>query len=142
MTDSTVVVSPFWPTQIRQSGSVHDQLLARQSIRLFSLDPALELDTSVTGCLEVVDLQGEHVSYEAISYVWGDPTDTVPITVNGHSYKVTVNLHDALRRLRHTARARRLWIDAICINQVDVTERNIQVAMMADIYTSATRVCI
>jgi hypothetical protein len=34
------------------------------------------------------------------------------------------------------------WIDAICINQDDIPERNSQVQMMGDIYTNATFVMI
>jgi hypothetical protein len=33
-----------------------------------------------------------------------------------------------------------LWIDAICINQEDIQERNSQVQMMKRIYMAATRV--
>lgn len=43
-----------------------------------------------------------------------------------------------------TERPRRLpiWIDAVCINQSDVSERNMQVAMMARIYSSAQLVVV
>ncbi|KAF2830838.1 HET-domain-containing protein, partial [Ophiobolus disseminans] len=34
----------------------------------------------------------------------------------------------------------RLWIDAICINQSDLLERNHQVAQMRDVYTKAESV--
>lgn len=39
-------------------------------------------------------------------------------------------------------KSRYLWIDAICINQDDIAEKNSQVAMMAEIYKKATRVNI
>lgn len=35
-----------------------------------------------------------------------------------------------------------LWVDAICINQADVVERNSQVKLMGDLYSNATRVII
>jgi hypothetical protein len=35
-----------------------------------------------------------------------------------------------------------LWIDALCINQDDMMERNHQVARMGDIYRNATRVIV
>lgn len=38
--------------------------------------------------------------YIALSYTWGDPTDTVPITVNNFEVQVTVNVSTALLRLR------------------------------------------
>lgn len=37
---------------------------------------------------------------------------------------------------------RRLWIDAICINQNDMAERNEQVPNMNQIYKSAKNICI
>jgi hypothetical protein len=36
----------------------------------------------------------------------------------------------------------RIWVDAVCINQQDVYERNRQVALMKDIYSSAHRVLV
>jgi len=51
-------------------------------------------------------------------------------------------LYDALRRLRLTDRARALWIDALCINQQDISERNAQVTHMSQIYGQADHVVI
>lgn len=44
--------------------------------------------------------------------------------------------------LRRRKQRRRLWADAICINQADVEERNYQVSMMVHIYSRAQRVVI
>jgi hypothetical protein len=40
------------------------------------------------------------------------------------------------------ARTRTLWVDAICINQKSLEERNKQVVLMGDIYKCAQRVLI
>jgi Heterokaryon incompatibility protein (HET) len=53
---------------------------------------------------------------------------------------VTTNLESALRHLRLKNDARRLWIDAICINQSDILERNHQVKNMKSIYSAASKV--
>lgn len=50
------------------------------------------------------------------------------------------NLYSALLHLRQSEKERVLWIDAICINQENVQERNQQVTMMKRIYIAATRV--
>lgn len=50
------------------------------------------------------------------------------------------NLVRALRHLRYADRPRTLWIDAICINQYDKTERGRHVARMGSIYALAPRV--
>ena len=44
--------------------------------------------------------------------------------------------------LRGRQELRRLWIDAICINQASLKEKNQQVPMMADIYGGAARVLV
>jgi len=40
------------------------------------------------------------LSYEALSYVWGNLHETKPIKLNGKPYEVTINLESALRHLR------------------------------------------
>ncbi|KAK3366273.1 heterokaryon incompatibility protein-domain-containing protein [Lasiosphaeria ovina] len=52
------------------------------------------------------------------------------------------NLYAALKRLRYGALDRILWVDAICINQGDDEEKNLQVRSMARIYAYATRVVV
>ena len=61
---------------------------------------------------------------------------------NAFSFAIAPVLQPALRALRRTETDRTLWIDAICINQDDMAERNAQVAMMADIYDRAMNVCV
>ncbi|KAL8369744.1 hypothetical protein RB595_000196 [Gaeumannomyces hyphopodioides] len=81
------------------------------------------------------------IPYEALSYVWGrksDPPDQ--IVIDGAPRDVTENLHAALRRLRRENQPRVLWVDAVCINQDDIPERNHQVRLMSRLYAGATRV--
>ena len=49
------------------------------------------------------------------------------------------NLHSALQHLRNENESRPLWVDAICINQFDIIERNRQVSRIAAIFQSAGR---
>ncbi|KAF9872461.1 heterokaryon incompatibility [Colletotrichum karsti] len=78
--------------------------------------------------------------YEALSYTWGNRKADSPITINGHSYLIRKNLHDALVALRQSHSSRTLWIDAICIDQSKDTERSHQVWQMKNIYRDASRV--
>ncbi|KAK1072171.1 hypothetical protein LTR74_002745 [Friedmanniomyces endolithicus] len=64
----------------------------------------------------------------------------VEIQCNGRAFFVTRNLRRALQQLRLPDQSRRLWVDAICINQSDVTERSQGVSMMRQIYSGAQRV--
>jgi hypothetical protein len=80
--------------------------------------------------------------YEALSYVWGNQHKTSPIYVDGGQFPVTLNLHDALSRLRDRSFERIIWVDAICINQKSAEEQAQQVELMAKIYSYAHRVIV
>ncbi|KAK1673633.1 heterokaryon incompatibility protein-domain-containing protein [Colletotrichum godetiae] len=85
---------------------------------------------------------GEKPSYEALSYRWGDEALAQTIVLNGHHFLVRKNLHDALQYLRNRGNIGLLWIDAICIDQANVQERNRQVAIMRHIYFRAHTVVV
>lgn len=119
---------------------------APHSIRLLSLlphsDPAAGIQCNLSE-YSLVDSNGEGAHlYEALSYVWGDPTDRGRISVNGKYMSITANLHSALRHLRHGRIVRHLWIDAICINQDDDGEKEGQIRLMAEVYSKASRVIV
>ena len=84
--------------------------------------------------------------YEALSYHWGSGEATFKIKIYTEGFPGTFpirpNLHAALNQLRLPDKPRRLWIDAICINQNDNDELNAQVSIMADVYSKATSVCV
>jgi hypothetical protein len=52
------------------------------------------------------------------------------------------NLFEALLHLRGKKETRILWVDAVCINQQDKSERNEQVRWMGEIYSSVQQVII
>jgi hypothetical protein len=79
-------------------------------------------------------------NYEALSYVWGNTNNRRAISLHGHIHRVTTNLECALRHLRHPVEARLLWVDALCINQEDLHEREQQVKHMGAIYSQAKSV--
>lgn len=62
------------------------------------------------------------------------------ITLSGAPFHVNHNLYLAMLHLRSPTHPLTLWVDAICINQADMEERNAQVAMMSFIYTRALKV--
>ena len=83
--------------------------------------------------------------YAAISYAWGDQPATREILVNGAAFPVTENLASGLWHFRKYGITPRgpsdeipLWIDAVCINQDDIPDRNEQVSMMRSIYSGAS----
>ncbi|KAH8668659.1 heterokaryon incompatibility protein-domain-containing protein [Xylariales sp. PMI_506] len=112
---------------------------SRQDIRVLHLlntdDPTSDIHCE----LVVVSLEAKP-SYRALSYVWGDEDSDRSIHINGQCLPVRKNLYDCLWNLRQTGGSlldKPLWIDAICINQADIAERNRVVMMMGTIYHSA-----
>jgi hypothetical protein len=80
--------------------------------------------------------------YEALSYVWGNPNITQDVFIHDQPRAVTKNLELALRHIRLPKKNRILWVDALCINQTHVPEKNDQVAQMRDIYLTSKRVVV
>jgi len=116
------------------------QLPTQTSIRLINLEPESNPDTLACS-FEIVDVHSPP-EYIALSYVWGDESSKVPITCDGKSISVTSNLRDALQKFCGLQKKTRLWADALCINQQDNLEKNKQVAMMATIYSNASKVFV
>lgn len=81
-------------------------------------------------------------NYDALSYVWGDPLEKININIDGKILPVTVNLFQALNGLLSKVGPRRLWIDAICVNQEDLNERSRQIRLMGRIYKQSGNVPI
>jgi hypothetical protein len=81
-------------------------------------------------------------AFNALSYVWGNAAITKPIIVDGSPFEATVNLEAALRAIRSPLRSQLIWADAVCINQKDVEEKNTQIPLMSDIYSTAADVVV
>jgi hypothetical protein len=94
-------------------------------------------DQSIETTLQRISLDQPR-SYETISYVWGDARKRNSITVDGKTLDVPASAERAIRRMR-TDEDRTIWIDAVCINQQDLREREQQVALMGDVYRKTVR---
>ncbi|WQF80958.1 Putative heterokaryon incompatibility [Colletotrichum destructivum] len=80
--------------------------------------------------------------FDALSYVWGDSHPKRRLICNGKHFDVRESLYEALIEYRHRHCNRRLWADAICINQNDDVEKTEQVRLMSDVYGTAMRTII
>lgn len=116
----------------------YPEKLNKSSFRIFTLEPGKEGD-GLQGSLQTHRL---HTSceYEALSYEWGNKTETRSMKCNNYDFRITQSLDIALRRLRLTNKPRSLWIDQICINQESELERSAQVSIMRLIYSNAAMV--
>jgi hypothetical protein len=111
------------------------------SIRLIHLQPSEDCNSPVE--VAVVEAPfGDKPKYEALSYTWGSDAAQHDIRVDGKRFLVRPNLLEALMHLRGLSETRVLWIDAICINQADIEERNRQLYLMPHIYGRAQMVLV
>jgi Heterokaryon incompatibility protein (HET) len=129
---------------------------SRNEIRLLELLPTY-YNTTTSKPLLAIRCRLKHVSqdvnpaYSALSYAWGDPNNTVPISVEYFTnigpdetslVYVTKNLKIALHHIRDEKKSLNLWVDALCIDQSNNTEKSIQVQRMGNVYENARGVII
>ncbi|KAH7359677.1 heterokaryon incompatibility, partial [Pyrenochaeta sp. MPI-SDFR-AT-0127] len=74
------------------------------------------------------------------SYVWGTESNPRTIKLSSRKFFVTRNLFDALWQLRHPKDERPPWVDALCINHCDETDKMCQIQLMGEIYQRAMTV--
>jgi len=135
---------------------VYDALPSATCVRLIDFDrracaPMNNGEISFT--LHTFELNSAP-SFDALSYTWGDPScpylSSTKLSVhlltvvrcNGASLEVQPNLLAALRELQTVdiSRTTYIWIDAICIDQENHSERSSQVQMMGTLYEQAESV--
>jgi hypothetical protein len=132
----------------------YSESLCHRSIRLLDLKPGSGEEV-VHFDVETHSLD-HHPDYVALSYTWGDPADTISVLCGGRIVNVTRNLRNALWQLRENrkkllrqkhstlrrSQSLRLWIDAVCIDQLNPDEKSFQVGLMAEIYERACHVIV
>ena len=110
-----------------------------QNIRLISISADADCEGKI-----VVDMQAVSVNnappYTTLSYVWGSPEFTRAITAGGHTIIVRQNLWNFLKQARRACEDGLFCIDALCIDQSSIRERNHQVSIMGQIYSRANKV--
>jgi hypothetical protein len=107
--------------------------------RLVELQPSAPNDPFKCS-LRTYTVDEHYPSYTALSYTWGSSKRYDDIMLNGEAFPVGYNLWSFLRQMRIREQYGNYWIDAICINQGSVLERNHQVQMMWQIYSNALSV--
>ncbi|KAI1774057.1 heterokaryon incompatibility protein-domain-containing protein [Hypoxylon cercidicola] len=119
--------------------SLYDSLplsIDKKSIRVLDLDGNIP-DSPAASLQGVVDLTDKPV-FTALSYVWGaHHSPPHEICCDGVSIQITLNCWAALCALRRNFGPITVWVDSICVNQQDEKERETQIPLMGDIYSSA-----
>ena len=116
----------------------HEKLhLGKDSVRLLKLLPN---DLSETPNCQLIHstLAESKQKYVALSYNWGKPARVKRhICINGQLHSVRENLWQFFRACQRLHIFETFWIDAVCIDQHNVAERNHQVTQMGTIYSLA-----
>lgn len=111
-------------------------------LRVLTLHSNPDHDARLECELRTYPRDDKRTRYEALSYCWGKPHPTAPVTINGSSLKIREILASALRHLRLQYETRHLWVDALCINQDDKEEKSKQVLRMGETYRKASSVIV
>lgn len=156
-TDSSIVEAEQEIPGVGASSLLHEQyqyepLIAEDAVRVLVLEPAADFESplqcSIIQCRR--DSQSRSASgceYSAVSYTWGDCELSHQLFVRHDAQswsclQITASVDSLLRHFRVTHKPRLLWIDAICLNQKDETEKTQQIPLMGRIYSDAKRVHI
>ncbi|VBB73882.1 Putative protein of unknown function [Podospora comata] len=123
----------------------HSSSLPPGEIRLLSLVPS----SSTLNFRLITTPLSSPVPYLALSYVWGTPktasdSSAPSISVDNQPFIVTPNLHSALTSLLtpELQSGLPIWVDAVCINQVDNVEKEGQIKQMDQVYRNSERVIV
>ncbi|KAK2754958.1 hypothetical protein CKAH01_05972 [Colletotrichum kahawae] len=116
----------------------YQRLKRETSIRILRLHPG-KSDDVLSFDLTEADLDRKP-SFEALSYEWRGKVGSIPVLCNNQQLLITPNCKAAMQTLRRESTFRNLWIDALCINQEDYSEKAKQVALMTRIYGIAEKV--
>ncbi|KAK0112373.1 hypothetical protein ONS96_001616 [Cadophora gregata f. sp. sojae] len=78
------------------------------------------------------------VSFNCLSYTWGTEEPTEVLELSGQKFLIRKNLDAFLRTMRNSGGPYiRFWIDAVCIDQTSVSERNRQLPRIIEVYEDA-----
>jgi len=117
--------------------------IRKREIRLMKLEHSL-VSEPLKCSLHSYTIDGKRPEYIALSYCWGPKTKHNDIQLNGVTHAVGRSLWAFLHQIRAQQHHITFWIDALCINQSEskIHERNHQVEMMRDIYSSVRSVWV
>lgn len=111
--------------------------LTTNSIRLIRTRSELSSTGLIQCDMRIGSIQN---TYTCLSYVWGEEPASQTILIGDKAMAIRPNLHDFLEQAMRRHHHRWFWIDALCINQSQIAERNHQVQQMGRIYAQADRV--
>ena len=147
--DRRRLVEYFQPPEKPWKYYIYNALPEKTSmIRLVELLPGGTIDqihcrihhVDLDNLLRSPSNSSQRISYQALSYTWDSQIFYQFVWCDNRVLPITQNLYDALKRIRQPSSSAMLWVDAICINQTDIAERNHQISLMRQIFNRAGHV--
>ncbi|KAH8896328.1 HET-domain-containing protein [Thozetella sp. PMI_491] len=121
---------------------VYQPLANPLDVRLLTLFPAATFSAPIEGSLKPYNLR-DFAEFQALSYTWGSGIPVSTLFIDGaYALGIAENLDSFLRHHRAVDEEKVIWVDAICINQSDISEKNTQVANMNLLYAVATHLIV
>ncbi|EMC93899.1 hypothetical protein BAUCODRAFT_75005, partial [Baudoinia panamericana UAMH 10762] len=108
-------------------------------IRVINIMPSTDHSVPIIAHIAHCPIHCE-VTFTALSYRWSVDGAQTQIIANGQKMLIKSGLEATLRAVRMQDKVVPLWVDAICINQSDTTERSRQIPRMGTIYDNAALV--
>lgn len=107
-------------------------------LRPRSYQPSCGTATDAVYCELINVIRGDNCpTYTALSYAWGNNPALSSLVVDQQAYEVSLNVGQVLRQLRHAREDSYIWVDQICIDQENDSEKTHQVQQMRHIYNEA-----
>ncbi|KAI1418037.1 HET-domain-containing protein [Hypoxylon sp. FL1857] len=117
----------------------YNSLPASGWFRILIIEPSDDSDHPISCKIQHRPITSD-IGYDALSYTWGEEEPECRIFIDNKLFWIRKNLNTALQVVRRKEKELLLWVDAICINQDDETERDYQVRQMNDIFAKANLV--
>jgi hypothetical protein len=109
------------PLNLIETSFAYDETLHGRTIRLLRLLPGTGREQSC--CQLFKSRLYSPLRYKALSYAWGNTSDSRNVYCDNKVIKVTSNLFRTLWQLRKKEIYEYLWVDVICINQPNLEEK-------------------
>ncbi|KIW16837.1 hypothetical protein PV08_04027 [Exophiala spinifera] len=140
--DSSLSYAPLWRDDLNLPSFQYTPISDPREIRLIKVTCEGN-DRHFRSDFVHVNVDTPSHAYVAISYTWDDPqpVSTIPCGSSQHLH-LTQSVSNILQNLLEPGETILLWIDALCIDQKNVSERESQVGLMRDIYRNAVQVAI
>lgn len=118
------------------SHEYHYKAVFEKEVRLLHLLPSEKIESTLKAVITHTTLENT-TDFRALSYVWGQGNQSCVLKTPDGYLNITSSVSSALRHLRRSYDPITLWVDAVCINQDDNSEKASQIKLLPHIFRHA-----